>query len=468
MQKSNLINIFRTFSRKEFKDFRKWLLSPVHNQREDVIRLLDYCANENTINTDSLLEKEIIYNYVFPKQKYDDAKMRQVIYFITEAIEQFLVYQQFKEDEVRQQTVLAAIYSKRNLIKPFKKSISDYEQLKLKNPLTPDSQFLNDYFIQKEIFDFKNKHERSEQSNLTQVQNQLDAYYFINTLRLACAGEYYNRVFKAHYSTRLIEEISALKDDQLFQIPLLKIYFLVYQLIKFPESDEHFISLKAILSGDITFLSPADAKEVYLWAINFCSAKINSGRAEYNKEVFELYKKGISDGFLIEDKIITPFTFKNVISRGILLKEFSWVEKFIHDYQHYLDDESKKGIVDFNLAMLYHAKKEYKKSQQLLISLEVDDLLINLNARFLLIKIYVEQSEFELLEPQLDNMRAYLNRKELIGYHKNTYKNVISVLKKMLKIRSGDKIAKLKLQEEVKIMSPLVDKEWFIAQIALI
>jgi hypothetical protein len=156
-----------------------------------------------------------------------------------------------------------------------------------------------------------------------------------------------------------------------------------------------------------------------------------------------------------------------VISRGILLKEFAWVEHFIANFQHYLEEASRKGMVDFNMAMLYHAKKDYKKSQRLLISLEIDDLLINLNARFLLIKIYVEQNEYELLEPQLDNMRAYLNRKDLIGYHKNMYKNVISVIKKMLKIRSNDKIAKEKLKEEVKALTPLVDKEWFLTQIEL-
>lgn len=468
MQKSALINILRTFSKKEFREFRKWLQSPTHNQREDVIRLLDYCSAEEHLLQDTMLEKEKIFSHVFPRQSYDDARMRQVIYFITDAVEKFLVYQQFAADEVSKQRILAEVYSKRNLVKPFRKAVSEYEQQSARETGYSDGLFLQDYFVQKAIFDFKNRHERSEHSNLSLMQDKLDVYYFINKLRLACAAEYYNRVFKGNESTRLIGEISAMQGEALFQEPLLKVYLLVYRLIRHPEADEHFAKLKSFLSGDTSFLSKADAREIYLWAINFCSARINSGRAEYNREVFELYKKGIAEGFLSEDKSISPFTFKNVVSRGILLKEFEWVEQFILDYREYLDEDSRKGIVDFNLAMLYHARKDYKKSQRLLIQLEVDDLLINLNARFLLIKIYVEESELDLLEPQLDNMRAYLNRKELIGYHKNTYKNVISVLKKMLKIRSGDKNAKQKLMNEVRETSPLVDKEWFLRQIELI
>jgi hypothetical protein len=465
MQKSNLINILKSFSKKELRDFKKWLQSPIHNQREDIVRLYDYLCNENTLNEEDSLEKTIVFKYIYPKEKFDDAKMRQVMFFLNAAMEKYLVYAHFAEDEIRQQAILAGIYGKRNLIKPFKKTVAEYENIKGKQTQTPDNNFLFDYFLQKDVFDFTNRHERTNNTNLEKVQHSLDVYYFINKLRLACASEYYNRVFKTNHSNFLIDEIIKICETDNFNAPLLTLYMLTYKLIKFPNEENHFEEFKNILAGNTDYLTPADAKEIYLWAINYCSGKINAGRAEFNQEVFNLYKKGIEERFLIEDNIITPFTFKNVISRGILLKEFVWVENFIEKYQQYLDDESKKGIVDFNLAMLYHAKKDYKKSQRLLISLEVDDLLINLNARFLLIKIYVEQSEYELLEPQLDSMRAYLNRKDLIGYHKSMYKNIISILKKMLKIHSNDKTAKEKLKAEVKELTPLVDKEWFLRQI---
>ncbi len=467
MQKSNLINILLTFSKRELRDFKKWLQSPLHNQREDVLRLYEYLCSENKINEDKSLEKTLVFKFIYPKEKFDDAKMRQVMFFFNTAMEKFLVFAHFAEDEIRQQAILAGIYGKRNLIKPFKKTVSDYETLKNKQVQIPDNNFLFDYLLQKEVFDFTNKHERSDKTNLNEVQNALDVYYFVNKLKLACASEYFNRVFKTNYTSRLIQEIIEIGKTEILEAPLFKIYTLVYYVIKFPNEDEHFLQLKEVLKEDTSFLIPSDAREVYLWAINYTIAKINSGKAEYRRDVFDLYRSGIEKEFLIENNIITPFTFKNVISNGLILKEFDWVEHFIAKYQHYLEESLRKGMVDFNMAMLYYMKKDYKKSQRLLISLEIDDLLINLNARFLLIKIYVEQNEYELLEPQLDNMRAYLNRKDLIGYHKTTYKNVISILKKMLKIRSNDKIAKEKLKAEVKELTPLADKEWFLTQIEL-
>lgn len=465
MQKSNLINIFKTFSKKELRDFKKWLQSPLHNQREDVLKLYNYLSDETNLNDDEKLEKTWVFKFIYPKEKYDDAKMRQVMYFFNVAMEKYLVYAHFAEDEIRQQAILAGIYGKRNLIKPFKKAASDFQNTKEKQFQVPDNHYLFDFFFQKELYDFTNKHERSQNTNLNEAQFALDAYYCINKLRLACAAEYFNRVFKTKYESNLIEEIITLGEKGLINVPLFQLYFLVYKLIKYPTKPEYFEALKYKLDTETGTLIHSDAREIYIWSINHCVSRINLGETNYRSELFELYKNGIESGFLIEDNLITPFTFKNVISIGIILKEFEWVEHFIKHYQQYLDESQRKGIVDFNLAMLYHAKKDYKLSQRLLISLEVDDLLINLNARFLLIKIYMEQSEFELLEPQLDSMRAYLNRKEMIGSHKNTYKNVISILKKMLKIRPNDREAKQKLKDEIKNTTPLVDKDWFLRMV---
>jgi hypothetical protein len=52
MQKSNLINIFKTFSKKELRDFKKWLQSPLHNQREDVLKLFNYLSEEANLIDD--------------------------------------------------------------------------------------------------------------------------------------------------------------------------------------------------------------------------------------------------------------------------------------------------------------------------------------------------------------------------------------------------------------------------------
>ena len=82
MKKNDLIPIFQSFSKKEVKDFKKWLLSPAHNSREDVVLLYEYLILDENLYGSATLEKESEFGSIFTNETYNDAKMRQVIYFL--------------------------------------------------------------------------------------------------------------------------------------------------------------------------------------------------------------------------------------------------------------------------------------------------------------------------------------------------------------------------------------------------
>ena len=65
MQKSVLVEIVRSFSKKEMRDIHKWLQSPAHKQRQDVIKLFDY-LDKHFSDAEEMLEKERAWKYVFP------------------------------------------------------------------------------------------------------------------------------------------------------------------------------------------------------------------------------------------------------------------------------------------------------------------------------------------------------------------------------------------------------------------
>jgi len=121
MEKSLLILILRSCTKKEFRELRKWLNSPMHNQRPDVTRLFDYLLEDNHLNQNDFLKKEILFRWVFGKEQFDDAKLRQTMFFTTKNVEEYLIYQELLLDEVRAHTALANVYRKRKLSKLFKK-----------------------------------------------------------------------------------------------------------------------------------------------------------------------------------------------------------------------------------------------------------------------------------------------------------------------------------------------------------
>jgi hypothetical protein len=465
MKKSHLIQAIRSFSKKEIRDFRKWVQSPMHNQREDVVKLFDYLTSNDHLDNDEKLDKALIFKHLSPKEKYDDAKIRQTMYFFSECIDAFLIYQKFLEDEGRQQGFLSVAYRQKGLDKAFNKTINAFIEKKEKTALHSRQSYMADYEIQRELFNFKSKHERSQHTNFEAMQAALDNFYLVNKLQMACEALYHGKVFKVSYEIRFLESIFQFLDEYPSDQPLIKVYHTILLTLKFPEEESYFHLLKEQIKDYTPSFSWLDAHEIHLLAINYGASKLNQGKSEYRRDVFNLYKNGIESGFLLENDIISAYTFKNTVTLGIHLKELAWVEKFIEQYTEKLEPEQRKGLVDFNLAMLYYTKKDYKKAQRLLASFEVDDLLITLNAKFLLIKIYVEEGEYDLLDTHLSTMRVYLNRKEVLGYHKSLYKNVIHFTKKINRVTPYTKAEKEKLIEEIKAATPLADKEWFIRQV---
>jgi hypothetical protein len=98
---------------------------------------------------------------------------------------------------------------------------------------------------------------------------------------------------------------------------------------------------------------------------------------------------------------------------------------------------------------------------------EIDDILLNLNSKSMLIKMYYEQEEFDALESLLNSSTTYLARKKVIGYHKAGFSNLLKLAKKLLKINPYDKLAKKKLKVEVENTNPLTpsNRNWLLLQL---
>jgi tetratricopeptide (TPR) repeat protein len=167
-------------------------------------------------------------------------------------------------------------------------------------------------------------------------------------------------------------------------------------------------------------------------------------------------------GILIENQIVSRWTFLNVILIGLRLKEFDWAGIFIKQYQQFLEPRYRENFVHYCQARLLYEQKKYKEAQRLLVQVEYDDMLINLNAKSMLLKMFYEEEELDALESLLESMRTYLQRKEVIGYHKANYQNIIRYTKKLLRVTPRNKEQKEKLRQEIQHANPLTEKEWLL------
>ena len=466
MNKSPLVSILKTFSKKEIREFRKWLHSPFHNQRQDIIKLFEFFFEDNHLHKEGYLDKPTVFSWTFPKETYDDAKMRQVIFFLMQAVEQFLAYQEFFKNPIAVKSSLAKSYRKRTLDKSFEKTIKSVQKAQEEKGFKNEVFYRNNYALELERYAYLSKVKRLS-FNLQEISDSMDIAFIAGKLRQSCLMLTHQNVYKKEYDIQLINEILELVEKENYlKIPLIATYFFIYKTITEKENETHYQNLKEQIIENGHIFPIAELRDIYLMAINYSINKMNEGFENFIREAFELYQEGFKNNLFIENNSLSRWTFLNVIANGLKLKEFEWIKQFIETYQVYLEDQYRDSVSHYSMARFHFESKDYVSAMRLLNQVEYDDhILMYLSAKIMLCKIYYEEEEVDALESLLESIRIYLQRKKVVAYHKANYKNIIRYTKKLTRTTSFNIVKKEKLIKEIEEANPLTEKEWLLEQL---
>ncbi|MEZ5038955.1 MAG: hypothetical protein R2828_03660 [Saprospiraceae bacterium] len=468
MKNSHLVAILQTFSKKEIREMRKWLHSPIHNQREDVVDLFDYLMAGKHLSEEKFLEKEKIFPKLFPNQSYDDAKFRQTVHFLLKSTEEFLVVCDLLKNKTAQQVSLTQNLRRRNLEKPFFKSLQEAKNVHEASQFRNFNFYRNEYLIQLEQYTSMEGKERMTEMNLQEVSDSLDIYFIAEKLKESCRMIFHQHVYKVQYKIGLLNEIITHieSNPELLNIPAISIYYYVFKAITAENSSGYFENIRTQIQNNGNYFPPSEIKEIYLMAINYCIGKANTGRGDiFIKHTYEFFKHGFENKIFVENGIISRFTFRNAISAALRMKEYDWVNYFIHAFKDFLEEPYRESFFLHGLARLKFESKQYEEAMKLLVSTNFDDLLTNLNAKTMLLKMYYELDEDDALDSLLESMRTYIHRKKVMGYHKENYQNLIRYTKKIARVNPFKKEDVKALKTEILTAIPLTEKDWLLQQL---
>jgi len=200
-------------------------------------------------------------------------------------------------------------------------------------------------------------------------------------------------------------------------------------------------------------------------SINFCIRQINNGQRNYLSQLLEFYQVGLTTNTLLENGSLSRITYHNIVGTGINSDNLPWTKQFIGQYKNLLEKKYRESTYSFSLARLAYHQKEYGRVLQLLQKSHYRDLLLNLAVKTLLLKVYVEQDEDALLFAHLEAMQRYIRRKQVIGYHKKNYLNIIKYTKQMRSLNFFDRAAIEIFKTKVQAEEVLTEKSWFLQQL---
>ena len=469
MKNSRLVVLLQTLSNKEWRELDRFVRSPYFNRNEEVVRLWGI-LQEHLQELKIMPEKERLFHRLFPNAStYDDQQIRLLMSYLLKLTETFLVQQEQTQDHMRSHTVLTAQYRKRQLPRHYAYAWKQAQQARERHPYRNADFFQDAFRLETEHYRFQAATNRIREFNLQEVADSLDIVFISQKLRQACSMLSHQAVYKTEYDFGLLDQILIYVEARaLLDLPAISVYYYCYRALTQPEEPRFFHEFKnLILTWSLQF-PPDEMRDLFILGINFCIKRYNEGAGAYLEDEFELYREGLDRGILLSEGQLSRFTYRNAVTLGIVRKEYAWVEQFLYDYRNALPPPHRESMFSFCLALLEYSRQEYEKALNLLQKTEYEDLLLNLAAKTVQIKIFYEWGETDLLYAHLEAMRTFIRRKKGIGYHQENYLHTIQLTRRLLEVNPFDRQALQDLRKEIEQTRYIAEKSWLLTQVDLL
>lgn len=463
MEGTSLLNLLKTFDLGTWHLAEKFVRSPVHNQRADVILLFDYLFSKRPFEVSKSLEPEVIYQKVFPNQAFDEKKLRYTRSFLFQVLLEMLAWKEFKEEAGNIERYAASALQSRGLEKDFDRSLREAELAIQKSPIRDIRFYFRQYAILAERYAYENSKNRRSSVHFQGFSDTLSVYFMAERLRQICTALSHKVFSETDFQQDFIPEILAIIEERDYShVPPIMIYYYSYKALSAQDGTAYFYQLRSLISQHAQAFSPTERRDIFLLAINYCIRQVNSGSQVFLSEILKLYKEGIENEAFMENGYLSRYTYTNISLAGIGLKEFDWTEQFIHDYREKIEQRFRESAFHYNLALLYFRKMDYNKALELLSQAEFKDVLHNLDARRMLLRIYYDLGETEALFSLLDSFSIFLRRQKGIGYHRNHYGNLLAFTRRLLQLSPDNPKAREALRHELEKTVEVAEKKWLL------
>ena len=463
MENSRLWQVIISLNAAERKHLNQWLQSPFFCRRAQPLGLFTYFRS--CVESGSLPVQEAAQGAVFGAEKSADVQaLRAVMTELMGHIEHFLVYSEKFDRKGDYHIRLAEAYRKRGLEKHFRQSLHAARSDWASQPYRHAEYFDAQMAIELELYQHQSAGQRTQALNWQELSNQTDTAFIARKLRQACFALSHQMVYSTGYNFGLLDMVLAhMRGSEALQaIPSVGLYYFCYLFLTEAEGEPFFREFKPRLLANLGQLPVDEQRNLHLLALNFCIRKINQSVPEYFREALDLYKSALKAELLLENGQLSHFAYSNIAAIAIKVGDTEWVEQFIHQYAPFLEKKHREAASHLNLARLEYSRQNMGAALQHLQQADYKDLINNLIAKTLQLKIYYETGEYDALDAHLQSMQTFIRRQRVIGYHKTNYQNIVRFGRRLLQLNPNSREDRQAMRQQIASEPVLTEREWFL------
>ncbi len=473
MFSEKLLNLLLSFSKYELNRFKKYLISPYLNDQPDLIKLFDLCneAIRESPEAVSNLTKNVVWKHIFGSKKYDDAQLRRLSSDLNQLGLKFKLAEKHAGENLPDLLEMQTLLDQPQL----EKHLSGVERQIQKLLETPGRKTADHYLANfRTHWNVFNRSSRVASSasyleKLMPADYFLECFFIIQKLKFYVGWLHFRGYFSTDRELPLMPGFLEYSGSERFAtVPLISIYQKVIACLTEPENEVFFRELMENLEKHEPELSSEDLREFYHIAQNYCAFKLNQGRVEYYKEMFQIFQSLIHRQLLLdEEKQLPEGVFKNIITVSLRLNEFDWAEKFVEEHAPFLPQAIRENAKTYNLANIFLQKKQYDRVIRLLRDVEYKDVTYSVGSKLALLIVYFEIREFDVLESQMDSFRIFLRRNKALSKNaKREFNNFLNFLKKLSHLTKSDRAEVQKLEQKIIENQSVSAKKWLLEKVA--
>ena len=473
MKENKTIKAVSGLSPQELNWFRQFVHSPYFSTHESLWKLIDIIAEAAPKFDENDLRKEKIFKKIFPKEKFNPQKLSDILTYLYRLYEKFLIQLEFDDNQTEQNILLLAASRKRKNERQFLKEMKRVRDNGFLNG-TGEQELLSEYRLEAESdLYFTAKDSRTTDKSIERKTIALDLFYLTAKLKNCCDMLNRQNIVSERFEIRMLDEVKSFVAGNfplLERYPAILIYYQILLTLQDSGREECYSALVELLEKKSETIQKSELRAMYDYAQNYCIKKINSGNSNYLREIFNLYRSLLDKELLLdENRNLSQWDYKNIVTVGTRLKEYYWCEKFLNDFKEKLPLAERENAFVFNLATLYYSQKNYEKALKLLQTVEFTDVYYSLGARSLLLKAYYEANEFEPLYSLFESFRIYLKRNKLVSeYQYRAHFNLVKMTKRLTDIRLRQGVSRNetiareleKLKKKIEVTPEITNLNW--------
>ncbi len=470
MEGSKLINLLKSFSKKEWNRLELFLSSPYYNRKESVLALFLLLKKTAPEFNTRRIEKERVFKKLYPKKKYKDLEMRLLMSQLVQLIEAFWVQEQFQSKPLSKEQLLLECVADRNLEKYFQQQLTTFGKQLEQYPKRGRDYFRSQYLLREQAYQqaiFSQN--RPVDTSLQSALDYFERYYLVVKLQYCCAALNRQNIVSVEYDLFLLEETLAIIETSKFKDEILiAAYYHALHILLDRSAAHHFQLLSQLLDTTTNRqqLPNHDLRQLYYLLVNYCIRQVKTGALNSYTALFDIYKAMLEEGVILTGDYLGANHYTNINKTALALKKYAWAKTFMEKYKEHLLPRQKRTIFHYNAALFHFAQAEYDQARDHMLDIDLDSPIAHISYKKLLAQVYYELSETAPFLSLIGNFRVQLKRNQQMSEsNKTAFRHFINFIAHLYRLKEGRKKSLKTLEASIIQETPVLDKKWLLEKV---